>query len=272
MLDLRATSSTGSTTLAAIATILLGGDGQTTAGVPVTGGATLAGWGGITAVADTIKEIQMQSLDQLDDINTEDFLPGASSLLLAFHFWENLPYKSAARIIKMAQNTGAGVNMAYTLDNYAGGSVTQNKKYGTPSGNWVGSTTSGGLTAVTWKQTALNPGTTPPAGKYAIQGCWVNAIGTSFTALIRFRHSDFGTFAPGFPVQDQTNSAAARGNIPGDTIFLNQGYQFTHLSEVLGVPSEPVFTVGPNGTGLQLELASITADTPIVTLNLAKVG
>lgn len=275
MLDLRGVSSGGGTSLTNIATILLGNDGQTVAGVPITSGATLAAWGALTTIADTIKEVQMQSLDQLDDINAEDFSPGSTSLLGIIHFWENLPYKSAARVLKMAQNTGGANNIGYYIDNYSnpgGTTVTQNKRYGNPVSKWIGSTTYGGaLVALTWKQQSFAPSPQIPAGKYAIQGAIVNAL-TNY-ALLRFRHADFANFAPGFPVVDQVSTAVARANVNAPELFSwANGYQFTALSEILGVPCEPVFTVSPQGTGLQLEMASLTTDTPVVTLNLCKVG
>jgi hypothetical protein len=279
-LDLRAVSSTGGTSLTSIATVLLGGDGQTVAGVPVTTNppATLIGWGGMTTIADTIKEIQMQSLDQLDDINVEDFTPGASSLIGYQHFWDNLPYRTAARVLKMAQNTGAANNIGYYMDLYpittgqAGQVIAQSLgRFGPTAATWIGSTTYGGaLTAVTWKQQALAPTTVMPAGRYAILGAKVNAL-TNY-GLLRFRHADFGTFAPGIPVLDMTNTAAANAVLPKDPFFLHEGNQFVYLSEILQQPMCPVFTVTAQGTGLQFEMAAITADTPIVTLNLRKVG
>lgn len=283
MLDLRATSSGGGTSLTAIGTILAGGDGQTVAGVPVAnpskGIPVLVGWGGITTAADTIKEIQLASLDLLDPTNNEDFTFGASSLVVQHHVWDNLPFVSAARVLKMAQNTGANNNIGYTVDYYPDNGIgvrfpsAQHDKYGLPANNWYGSTTYGGaLTAITWKQQAFNPTTVLPAGRYAIQGAWVNALGAAFTGLLRFRHADFGIAAPGFPVLDQTNSAVARTNVNYDDIFQQNGYQFSALSSILKKPCEPVFTVSAQGTGLNFEMASITADTPIVTVNLAKVA
>jgi hypothetical protein len=279
VLDLRGVSSGGGTSLTPIATILLGNDGQTVAGVPVTTNpqATLVGWGGMTTIADTIKEIQMQSLDQLDDINAEDFTPGASSLLGYAHFWDNLPYKTAARVIKMAQNTAGANNIGYYMDLYpvtsgqAGQQISMTLgRFGPPATTWIGSTAFGALTALTWKQASLAPATVMPAGRYAILGVWTNAL-TNY-ALLRFRHADFGTFAPGIPVTDMTNTAVANANLPKDPFFLQQGNQFVYLSELLQQPLVPVFTVTAQGTGLQLEAAAITADTPIVTVNLRKVG
>jgi hypothetical protein len=278
VLDLRATSSGGGTSLTSIGTILAGNDGQSVAGVPVTPSANpiLVAWGGLTTIADTIKEIQMISQDLLDPINAQDFTFGASSTIGYHHVYDRLPFTSAARVLKMAQNTGAANNIGYTLDWYsAGGSSTATTmatlpKYGNAQ-NWRGTTTYGGaLTGITWKQQAFAPTTPIPAGRYAILGAWVNAL-TNY-ALLRFRHADFATFAPGFPVVDLTNPAAAQAVSIKDTLVLEQGYQFSYLADKLGVTAIPVFGVTTAGTGLNLEMAAITADTPQVTLNLAKVG
>jgi hypothetical protein len=277
VLDLRALSSGGGTSLTTIGTILLGNDGQATAGVPVTPSAnpTLVGWGGMTTIADTIKEIQLVSLDELDPINFMDFNFGASSTIGFHHVHDRLPFVSAARTIKMAQNTAGANNLGYLLDWYSspGSSQTMTQtqlpKYGNAN-NWRGTTTSGILTALTWKQTAFSPTTPIPAGRYAILGAWVNAL-TNY-GLVRFRHADFGQFAPGFPAVDLTNPAVAQAVAIKDALVLEQGYQFVYLSNLLGVTAVPVFGVTTAGTGLNLEIAAITADTPQVTLNLAKVA
>jgi hypothetical protein len=91
-------------------------------------------------------------------------------------------------------------------------------------------------------------------------------------ALIRFRHADFGVFAPGFPVVD-ANVTLARAVAPLERLLIaSAGYQFSVMSEILGQPLEPIFTVQANATGLNLEMSAITADTPEVLLNLVKVA
>jgi hypothetical protein len=269
MIDLHALSSGGGTSLTAISTILLGGDGASVAGVPVAGGAALIGWGGLTTIADTIKELKLISQDQLDPVNGEDFVEGGTATGL-HHVKDYLKFAAGARQFTMAQNTGAANNIAYMIDLYPGGPVQQHPMYGVDGKNWYGSTVySGALTALTWKQQAFNPTNAIPAGKYAIQGVWVSSL-TNY-ALIRFRHADFGVFAPGFPVIDP-NITLARAVVPLDDLLLTPGYQFSYLSNLMRTPLEPVFTVQANATGLNFEMASITADTPEVMLNLAKVG
>jgi len=232
------------------------------------------GWGGLTTIADTIKEIQLVSQDQLDPINGEDWTPGASSLVGIAHFWDDLIYDKGVRTINMAQNTGAANNIGYYMDNYPDPTKSPNMnipQYGRQSANGFYSTTYGGaLTAITWKQQAFAPTKPIPAGRYAIKGVTVSAL-TNY-ALIRFRHADFGAFAPGFPVLDLTNTALANAVAPKDPLLLNQNLQFCYLSDILNKPMCPTFTVSNQGTGLQFEMASITADTPIVELSLSKVG
>ena len=275
MLDLHALSSGGSLqpTLGAVGTILLGGDGVSAAGVPIDNGANLVGWGALTTIADTIAKLQLLSQDQLDPINGQNLAFGATSVLGILHQYDFLPYKTGVRSFNIAQVTAAANCIVYLLDYYPQAPKeppVQVDKYGRMAGNGQYSTTYGGaLTALTWKQQAFAPSPLLPTGKYAILGCWVDAL-TNY-ALIRFRHANFGTFAPGFPVVD-TSLATVRATVNGEELFMNNGYQFWLLSERLKKPSCPVFNVTAQGTGLNLEMAAITADTPIVTVNLAKVG
>jgi hypothetical protein len=272
VLDIHALSSGGGTSLTAIATILAGGDLATVAGVPVAGGAALVRWGGLTTIADTIKELKLVSQDQLDPVNGQDIVAGGTASGI-MDIAEYLKFANGARNPSMAQNTGAANNIAYLIDNYGGGAVTQHEYYGVDGKNWQGSTVYGGaLTAITWKQQAFNPGSAIPAGKYAIRGAWVSSL-TNY-ALLRFRHADFGAFAPGFPVVD-VNQTVARANIAGlgqDLLNDYSGLQFSYLSKLLRVPCEPIFTVQANATGLNFEMAAITTDTPEVILNLVKVS
>jgi len=272
LLDIHGLSSGGGTSLTAIGTILLGQDGATVAGVPVAGGARLVGWGGLTTIADTIKELKMTSQDQMDPVNAQDFVMGSAGAGIA-HLHDYLEFSAGARTFSMAQDTAGANNIAYMIDNYSGGPVNKHPLYGINGKNGDYSTVYGGaLTALTWKAQAFNPSSAIPAGKYAIQGAWVSSL-TNY-ALIRFRHADFGVYAPGFPVCDP-NVAAARAVVPGmggDLLLTYAGYQFSYLSELLKVPCEPIFTVQANATGLNFEMASITADTPEVLLNLVRVG
>lgn len=279
MLDLHALSSGGGTSLTAISTILAGGDGQTVAGVPIGAGAALVGWGGLTTIADTIKELKLTSQDQLDPVNNEDYVTGGTAAGIV-HFWDYLTFAKGARSFSMAQNTAGANNIAYTLDLYPGGPVTQNPWYGKAGLNaYTPRVFAGALTAITWGTQALATGSAGssftaalPAGKYAIQGAVVSSL-TNY-GLLRFQHADFGPFLPGFPVVDP-NATAARAVLPGlgaDLLVNANGYQFSYMSQLLGVPCEPIFTVQANATGLTIQAAAITTDTPEILLNLIKVA
>lgn len=270
MLDLHALSSGGSTGgLGAIGTILLGGDGQTAAGVPIAPGARLVHWGGMTTIADTIEALRLRSPDQLDPIQGEYFFPGASSLLGILGKYDNLIYQKGARTVDIDQNTGAANAMAWLLDHYNGGPVMKGSRH-LPNQITVRQVAGGALTAITWGQTAFAPAPPLPIGSYALLGAWVNAL-TNY-ALVRFAHPDFSGFKPGFPVTDQSNTALANANVPKDPLYLEQGYQFVYLSEESGLPMVPIFRATSTGSSLVIELAAISADTPIVQLNLARVG
>ncbi|MDA4119563.1 MAG: hypothetical protein OK436_03150, partial [Thaumarchaeota archaeon] len=109
MLDIRALSSGGGTTLTQIATAAAGDAQQSIAGSPVLGDKasqtpSLIGWGGLTTIADTIRELQLVDTDMVDSKNSEYLVLGASSLLGIIHRWTNLPYQGSVRQIFMRQN------------------------------------------------------------------------------------------------------------------------------------------------------------------------
>lgn len=273
MLDFHAASSGGNkTTLAAVSTILAGNDGQTVAGVPLDKSATLVGWGGATTIADTIAGIQLLSQDQQDPANGYTYSPGATSVAGMFHFWENLPFKTGKRQISMAQNTAAANNMVYWMDWYMTGAKVPSialNRYGKPGKNAAYTVTFGGaLTAITWASQAFAPAPLLPAGKYAILGARADAL-TNY-GFVRFQHADFGPWLPGFPIID-TALAAARATVGDSLLTLEPGYQFVDLSDILKQPCCPVFTVSAQGTGLNVQAAAITADTPLITILLAAV-
>jgi hypothetical protein len=274
MLDIHAVTSGGGTAITAISTIAAGGDNASAAGVPLASGATLVTWGGLTTIADTIKELKLVSQDLIDSVNGEDYTTGgAASGILSIY--DNLPFYTGARNISMAQNTAGANNIGFTIDQYSSAgqsNITQEPLYGgLPNRNAMYSQVFGAaLTAITWGSQKFAPTNAIPAGKYSIKGAWVSSL-TNY-ALIRFQHADFGPFTPGFPVADP-NAAIARAVAPGsDLLFSYPGYQFAWLSIILGVPAEPVFTVQAGGTGLNIQCLDITADTPQVFLNLTKVA
>ena len=226
----------------------------------------------MTTIADTIKVLQLLSNDQMDPSNGSQITPGTTttSLLGIFHDWENIPFHGAVRIITMTQNTGANNNIGYYMDWYNGGGPSVSlPPTGVAGGNGIYSITASALTAITWGSNAFSPTKAIPAGKYAILGAWIGNL-TNY-ALIRFIHADWN-YDPGFPITDNSTTALANANIPKDPMFLNNGQQFTYMSDRLNKPCCPVFSATGAGTGLTIQLAAITADTPQVTLKLAKVG
>lgn len=262
MLDLHALSSGGSAAaLTDIATILLGGDGATAAGVPIGANAKLINWGAMTTIADTISRLRLLSPDHVDYQNGEDFILGASSLIGCMNVDTDMDYKKGRRIIAMLQNTGAANNMGFLVDKYGSSKV--------PSAPLkdrvvISQLFAGALAAITWRAQAFAPAILPPTGRYALLGFWINCI-TNY-ALVRFVHSSFGGYKPGLPCKDDISTAAARAVLPpSNPVYANPGYQFLVLKDV------PEFQITENGTGLTIEASAITTDTPIITLNLSKV-
>ena len=275
MLDVHVVNGTpGAATVlgSAFSTIAPGGDGQSVASVPVSPNARLRMWGGYSVAANTIGAIKLQSQDQPDPINGEWYVPGAASLLNIVLRYTNLKYKTGVRSLTMGTNTGVTAASAFLIDQYDDG---KNCIDGRNQEMMVvpGITTFGGaLTVGQWGSQAFAPSTALPNGRYAILGAFVSAL--SYGGLIRFRHADFGNRVPGFPVANyEIISTSSWDKIDKDPLLLTQaGYQFVHLSEELGTPCCPVFTVSNAGTGLVIEMNSQVADTPVVSLVLAKVG
>lgn len=270
-LNITALSSGGGLTLTQIGTIAAGGDGQTSAGVPNIVPATLVGWGQMSTIADTIAEAQFTDLDMVDVQNAETFIPGAASAIGLYHRWTNVPFISAARQFYMKQNTAGANNLAYQMDIVGRGNSMA------PGGRFQAnqiippSFALAACTAKTWNTgNAFSPSTPLKAGTYALKGARVNAL-TNY-GIIRFSHADFAGCKPGFPVVDTTNTAAARAVDGQSSFFYEQGVQFDYMAGILGQPIVPTFTVTAAGTGLTVEFLDITADTPIVTLYLAKVA
>jgi hypothetical protein len=275
MLDIHCVTGTpGAATVlgANFATIAPGGDGATVAGVPPAPRATLVSWGGLSPTADTIAALKMSSLDMVDPVNGENFTPGAASLLNILIAYDNLPYVSGGRQIQMGTNTGVVASLGYTMDMYEGGPLVMGSRF-MPNQVDAGITTFGGaLTARTWGTAVFAPTNPLPNGKYALLGARVSAIANA--AVIRFQHVDFGQYQPGFPVANfETISTSTWDAIDkSELLMTNHGNQFAYLGEIMGKPQVPVFTVTNAGTGLTIWMISNQADTPVVHLDLAKVG
>jgi len=274
MLDIRAITTTpGAVLVLGNPGVIGGNDGAAVAGVPIKPTARLIDWGFLSPTADSIARLQLVSQDQPDPINGEDISPGAASLWLGFHKFTNIPYKTGNRIIKAGTNVGVVAGTAFTIDFYDHESdIGGDRAYFSPNIVMPPSFTYGAaLVANTWGNNAFAPTTAIPNGKYAILGAWTTAL--SNVGAIRFQHADFGYCAPGFPVADPEISAILGLQIHNrDPLWLAQGYQFAYLSEKTGKNCIPTFTVSNAGTGLLVQMIAAQAATPVVTLNLAKVG
>lgn len=278
MLDLHVlSSSAGSTSLIQPATIP-SNDGQVVAGVPIIsdpGKALLIAWGAVAIDATKApKQASLNSNDLNDPPNGSVWTPvGASLAISTPHLMERLLYRTAARVVKVAQKA-AGAEFSFTIDHYdAGmtGTICVRGDYAPPGRGIYSQAFGGALTSLAWGTQVFTPTYNLPTGRYAILGAWVS--GLTNVAAIRFQHADFKTCQPGFLVADKFTSATTVTGLSGDELLLvRDGSQFVRLSEITGQPQCPVFSAGPNGTGLTIWCMDCTADTPTVILNLAKVG
>jgi hypothetical protein len=275
MLDLRANVITpGAVLVLGVGPgVIAAADGQSVAGVPLSPIATLVGWGMIGVTANTIARIRLQSQDQVDPINGVDYAPGATSVVATQWAWDNLKYKTGQRIIQAGTNTAQGAATSLLLDLYPGGScIAGSETMGGKVITAVATTFGAALVANAWGVMPYAPGQPLPNGKYAILGATATAH-TNFAAM-RFSHTDFKGFKPGFPLKNCNLTSAAVDDLGPDDGLFSQGSksQFVYMSRLLGVPCCPVFTVGNAGTGLTIEMIGSVAATPVVTIFLAKVG
>lgn len=268
MLDIHALTITpgAATTLGSAGTISAN-DFAAVAGVPLRADAIMIAWGYLSIAADTIANMRCVSQDMIDPINAEQELLGTSSTKVGSYLLTKLPYKTGARIITAGTNTGVTGGNGFTLDYYSFGTVIAGSRF-MPMTIKISQTLSTDV-AQTWTATAFAPTTAIPNGKYAILGFWLTK--TTAYHLIRFQHADFGQFFPGIPTQDAAVGNMALGS--EDDLTVSPGYQFVKLSEITGTPQCPVFTVSNAGTGLNIiSLAAANTDTPVIIMNIAKVG
>ena len=244
-------------------------DGCSALGVPVSTGATLVGWGVESVLANGIARMKLTSQDMVDPVNGEDCAFAATNIISNIWKYDNMPYRSGSRVITAGTNTAQTICSAVTLDNYSGGPcVAGSRRMPNQVVAATATTFGAALVANAWAGQAFAPVTALPAGKYAILGAVCAAV---THGAVRFAHADFGGKKPGFPVCETGVAATLAGASKSD-LFLEPGLQFVTLSEELGIPCCPVFTVTNMGTGLIIEAMSPTIATPTVVLWLAKVG
>ena len=277
MLDLHALTITPGAVLVlgANGAIAAGQDGASVAGVPVNSAklaATLIGWGFLSPTADSIARIKFQSPDQVDPVNGIDVAKGATSLEIAYWQFDSLPFETGVRSLTVGTNVGVVAGTGLLLDSYSGGGTTVKGSRHMQNMVSTGTATTFGaaLTANAWGSQPFAPVSPLPAGKYAILGAYVSAI--TNVAALRFSHADWA-YDPGFPVVNTQLSAILGIQLaPKDNLWHEPGYQFVTMGEELEMPCCPVFTVGPGSTGLTIWAIAAQACTPVVILNLAKVG
>lgn len=273
MLDIHATTGTpGATTaIANNLTAIAANDGATVAGVPINPRARLIMWGSQSLVANTIYYTRLQSQDQDDPLNGDIVNLGTTSLVNSFNKYVNLPYKTGARNIGQTTNTAqTGTSIGFTLDYYDSPTGIAGSRFMDKQRSIL--QTLAADVAISWTATAFAPAIAIPNGRYAILGAYIAV--TTDPHIIRFAHSDFGGFKPGFPIID-TGEDAIHGFQKGvkDELQCEPGFQFVKLSEFTRMPCVPTFTVSNAGTGLNIEcIASSATNTPQLTLNLARVS
>jgi hypothetical protein len=273
MLDVHALTITPGAVLVlgADGVVSAGGDGAATPGIPITPQATLKMWGFNSPTADSIAAIRLRSQDMINPIDGITITPGAASLLLQWLDYTHLPYNKGTRSLNVGTNVGVVAGNGFLIDEINAGQCVSVRP---DSGNEtsVGLTTFGAaLVANTWgTQPWLAPNL--PAGKYAIIGAYVSAMANVGT--IRFTHTDFGGASPGFPIANFELATAATQQVAAkdELVWLAFGEQFIYLSEKLGKPCCPVFTVSNAGTGLGIQIIAAQAATPVVDLVVVKVG
>jgi len=274
MIDLHSGyDSAGSTTLVNNATIP-SGDGATTMGVSPFANAILIGFGAITLAADAVKQIALQSNNQIDPVNKFSYAPTGTSTKLGTSFYTQLSYARGPNLVQYAQKA-AGAIITHTMDHVTVGSTWAPPAgtFAIPNSQTYTTTAGGAATAGVYQTTAFAPATTPPVGTYAILGAYVDAL-TGLTNL-RFQHTDFGGAFPGFPVADFVTGTNTIANLVGSGDILDSnwaGYQFVRLSQILNTPECPMFRIQGQGTGLNFQICDTSADTASIILNVVKVA
>jgi len=259
--------------LGADGTVAAGSDGCSSPGVPIDsteGKSRLRIWGFNSPTADSLAIIRLRSQDMINPIDGITITPGAASLALQYLDYTSIPYIKGTRSLNVGTNVGVVAGNGFLIDEVNQGECIA-AKVGQGKDTAVGLTTFGAaLAANTWgSQPWLAPNL--PAGKYAILGAFVSAIANVGT--LRFRHPSFKGNSPGFPVCNYELAMATTAQVAArdDLVQEAHGQQFIHLSEILGTPCCPVFTVGNAGTGLTIDMICAQAATPVVDVVVMKV-
>lgn len=274
MLDIHAVSGTpgAATVLGTAFPTIAVNDLAATPNVPNNPLARLIMWGAMSITANTIGAAKLQSQDLIDPINGELITLGSASLKNIFYKPTNVPYKTGGRLISVGTNTGVATGLAFTVDHLDGGPVTGDQNMRFAPNCIVMPQTLVADVALTWTTTGFAPATAIPNGKYAILGFYLTK--TTAGHLIRFQHADFAQNLPGIPAVDNVASAilsVQEGMV--DPMQTDPGYQFLALSDMTNKPLCPIFSVTNAASGLNIQSLAVAAvDTPVINLNLIKVG
>lgn len=252
--------------------VIPAGDGATTIGLSPFNGAILLAYGAhVAAAAQAVVTIGLQSNNLVDPVNgLLDTATGTDTRVLASKF-ATMGYTKGPNRVQYGQEA-AGALLTFKLDLVGVGSSSapvnlalQNVAEYTFS--------AAAATAGVYKSTAFNPTTTPPIGKYRILGLRGSAI--TMAAAVRFQHTDFAGAFPGFPLLSFSDAALTPANQGGNTVFSDpsyQGYQFVALSQFLGTPLCPEFSIQGQSTGLTVQVIDCTTDTVTFDLVLQKIA
>ncbi len=250
-------------------------DGATTIGVSPFANAVMAIYGAhVVAAAQALVALGLTSNNIVDPVNklqdSVNTTPTITSILKMKY--AAMSYARGPNLVQYG-NEAAGKTATFKIDYLASVGVSIS-----PANFFLANVAEysivagGAATAGVYQTTAFSPSTTPPIGKYAILG--VRAYALTTAAVLRFQHTDFQGAYPGLPVLDYGTGTLTGANQGGNPICSDswQGYQFMLLSQALGIPLCPVFTVQGQGTGLNLQLLDTAADTAQFDLILQKVA
>ena len=248
-------------------------DGASNIGISPFANAVLCAFGAhVVAAAQALTTIGLTSNNLVDAVNklqeSYNTTPTVTSILAAYFL--QLPYARGPNLVQYA-NEAAGKTATFKIDWIPNIGKTVPGTYA-PAQPAIYTQVLGASTAGVYSSTAFAPTQTPPIGAYAVLGIKATALTTA--AVIRLQHTDFQGAFPGIPLVDYRTGSLTSANL-GGSLFASEmwsGYQFVRLTEILGVPCCPVFTVQGQGTGLNIQCLDTAADTPQVVLNLQKVA
>lgn len=251
------------------------GDGATTIGISPFTGALLVKYGAhVVAAAQALVALGLTSNNLVDPVNkladSVNSTPTITSVIKAK--FAAMGYGAGPNLVQYA-NEAAGATATFKMDFLANvGASVSPASFLLANIAEYSFAASGAATAGVYQTTSFAPSTTPPIGRYAILGVRIYAITTA--AVVRFQHTDFQGAFPGIPVVSYGQGTLTGANQGGNTITSDswQGYQFLFLSQALGLPLCPTFTVQGQGTGLNLQLLDTAADTAQFALVLQKIA